>query len=60
MKKTKSKTPSMQGAKQNKTHIIAGCGVLTAVAAVLQFLRFAGAYRRICIRSGCRNCDCTA
>ena len=30
MKKTKSKTPSMQGAKQNKTHIIAGCGVLTA------------------------------
>lgn len=38
MKKTKSKTPSMQGAKQNKTHIIAGCGVLTAVAAVLQFI----------------------
>ena len=28
----------MQGAKQNKTHIIAGCGVLTAVAAVLQFI----------------------
>lgn len=28
----------MQGEKQNKTHIIAGCGVLTAVAAVLQFI----------------------